>query len=110
MQKIQLNKYNLANLLMQFIDKNGNMVFNNNDSISLDLTDISTNLYESYIVNESDTYHLISFKYYGTTRLWWLIAKINGVQDATEFPEPGEILTVLAPGLIGTILDSIKQK
>lgn len=107
--KIVLGPYNLANIFSQFKDKNGNYVFNINDSISIDLTDTSSTLYYDHIVAAKDTYHTISYRYYGTTRLWWLIAKMNNVTDATKLPEKSTVLKVLNPAYINIVLSSIKE-
>lgn len=107
MNRIKLNRNNLANILIQFTDKNGIMVFNNNDTISIDLTDTGSTLCTDYIVCEKDTYQTISYKFYGTVQLWWLVAKMNNVKDATVLPRLGTIIKVLNPEFLGNILNNI---
>lgn len=107
MKKIRLNRNNLANILIQFTDKNGMLVFNNNDTISIDLTDTGSTLCVDYIVCEKDTYQTISYKFYGTTQLWWLIAKMNNVSDATELPKLGTVIRVISDEFLGYILNNM---
>lgn len=109
MNTVKLNRYNLANILIQFIDKSGNLVFNNNDSITIDLTDNGSNLYYNHVVSLADTYQTISHRYYGTTRLWWLIAKMNGVMDATILPKPGTVIKVLNENFLELIVSNISK-
>lgn len=104
---IALNQYNMAKIFTQFKDKNGNYVFNINDTVTIDLTDTSTNLYRTYIITSKDTYQTISYKMYGTTRLWWVLAKLNNVTDATILPTPGDTIIVLNPSMINLISSNL---
>lgn len=101
------SKYDMANILLEFTDSNGNTVYNNNDSITLNLLDTNTSSYINHVVAETDTYQTISYRYYGTTRLWWLVAKFNDVQDATDRPKRGTVLKILTPNLVTTVLSNI---
>lgn len=105
--RIRLNRNNLANILIQFTDKNGNLVFNNNDTISIDLADTGSTLFQNYIVCEKDTYQTISYYFYGTVQLWWLIAKMNNVTDATSLPKLGTTIRILSPEFLNTVLNSV---
>lgn len=104
---IRLNRNNLANILIQFTDKNGNLVFNNNDTLSIDLSDTGTSLYTNYVVCEKDTYQTIAYKFYGTVRLWWLVAKMNNINDATKLPTLGTVIRVLNPEFLNTVLNGM---
>lgn len=105
--KVSLDTYNFAKIFTQFKDKNGNYVFNLNDTISVILGDANSDLYISHLVSAKDTYQTISYKYYGTTRLWWLIAKLNNIEDATVLPAHTTIVKVLNPSLLNTVLSSL---
>lgn len=105
--KIRLNRNNLANILIQFVDKNGHLVFNNNDTIILDLSDNGSTLFQIYTVCAKDTYQTISYKFYGTVQLWWLIAKMNGITDATILPKVGTNIKILSSEFLNTVLNSV---
>ena len=100
--------YDMANLFLKFRDKNANMVYNVNDTISIEFTDTASSLYEVYVVKDFDTYQTISYKLYGTTRLWWTIAKVNGVKDATRLPRKGTVIKVISRGFISQVIRAIK--
>jgi hypothetical protein len=108
-KKVELNKYNMANLMKQFRDKNGYIVFNNNDSIGISITDADSNLFTIHKVSYTESYQVISYMYYGTTRLWWLIAKLNDVTDATILPMHGSTLKILNPSLVESVLSQLKN-
>lgn len=102
--------YDLANLFLKFRDKNGNIVYNLNDTIEIEFADASSSLYDVYVVKESDTYQTISYKLYGTTRLWWAIAKINDVYDATKLPSKGDVIKTISKSFIGQVIRAIKSQ
>lgn len=102
--------YDLANLFLKFRDKNGNIVYNLNDTIEIEFADTSSSLYDVYVVKESDTYQTISYKLYGTTRLWWAIAKLNKVYDATKLPSKGDVIKTISKSFIGQVIRAIKSQ
>lgn len=98
-----IGKYDMANLFIQFLDKNDNQVYNINDSVALNFLDPSDSLVSIYAVGDKDTFQTIAYKFYGTTRLWWLVARLNNVKDAFERPKSGTYLKILNPSLISII-------
>lgn len=104
-----IDKYNLANLFLQFKDKNGKTVFNVNDTLTFDFSDTASSIFINHVVGEKDTYQTISYRYYGTTRLWWIIAKINNVEDATIRPEAATIIKVLNPQHINFVSANLQN-
>lgn len=103
------SKYDMAGIFIKFIDKNGVSVYNINDTFNIALTDTGSNLYTNYVVLEGDSYQTISYRVYGTTRLWWLIAKMNNVTDATELPVPGEIIRILNKNFVSDVCGLLKN-
>lgn len=65
--------------------------------------------YDEYIIEESDNWPIISFKFYNTVTLWWLIAKYNQVIDPFEELVIGEKILVIKPELISSILLQLKN-
>lgn len=72
--------------------------------------------YESYFFgdrpfHEEDAYHtvgagevgrldLISFQYYQTTHLWWMIAEASGISDPIQDVVAGMVLRIPAPNQV----------
>lgn len=78
----------------------------------LDLDESSTDnnaLFESYRVNSGDTWTIISFKFYQTIELWWLVCKINNVIDPTTDPIVSKKIKVLKSSVVNEILTSIRE-
>lgn len=83
------------------------------------------NLFKSYIVDnevlekedffhfyqaeENDWWENISYKYYGTVNLWWLIAMVNNVNNPFEDMEPGKNIKVLKKSYLYIILRDIRN-
>ena len=51
-------------------------------------------MYIEYQENQNNRLDLISFKYYGTVKLWWAIAVANDIQNPFEKIEKGTILRI----------------
>jgi len=76
----KLDKYDLANLFnvvnkgeLSYFNLCKNIYFDNIDSMSSDT------VYD-YIIIEDDSWTNISYKFYGTYKLWWLICKFNHIK------------------------------
>ena len=85
-------------------------IYNINRTASiLGLDNIAEGNYFEYVVETNDTWPLISFKNYGTTRLWWLVLKMNEIVDPTQDPEIGSSLKLLNENLVNSLLDAIRD-
>lgn len=67
----------LENFFDIYLDKNGNYVYNLNQGLYFKF---DKSLLPVYVCDHDAHWPLVSYKLYGTTRLAWLLAKIN---DAT---------------------------
>lgn len=94
------------NIFNIYQDKKGNYFYNLNSSLYLDIAD-DTLL--SYICDYDMQWPLLSYKIYGTTRLAWLLMKINNVKpkDVFKLVKAGDTIKYLSKdqmnGLITTL-------
>lgn len=109
LKNFSLAKTNMANIFSIVKDKNNNYVFNINDTLNIQPTDTSTNYYIIHYVHNKESYQSISFYYYGTTRLWWIITKFNNIQNVIDLPKPGTALKILKPEMKDFILNSMQN-
>ena len=111
--KNYINKFDLANLFNIYDDNklgSNYKAYNLNRSIFIKgLEDIPAVDLLTYKVRDFDTLNSISFKTYGTIELWWLIAKINNIYDATITLKPGWTLYLLSNGIGNQILNAIRE-
>jgi len=67
------------------------------------------NIYEEYIVEESDRWDIISDKFYDTTSLYWLLATFNNIKDPFSELIVGESLQIIKPSFIPSILIELQK-
>lgn len=78
---------------------------------TIDFPDVlSNNLYTIYEVGREEHYTVISYKHYGTTRLWWIITGANNIMDPSYPPPVGTRLKIIKPTYINDILSEIKNQ
>ena len=83
------------------------------------LYDLNSTLYisgnteeiENFVLKTDAHWPLISYLIYGTTRLWWLLCKLNNanINDIFEVKEVGTIIKFLPKGSLQKILDLINK-
>jgi len=54
----------------------------------------NSDLYTNYNVQNNDHWTLISYKFYGSIDLWWLICKFNEIVNPYEIPVPGTMIKI----------------
>ena len=74
-----------------------------------DTTTTNNALFIPYKVIENDNWTIISYKFYQTIELWWLIAKVNNIADPTEDPIVGRTIKVLTADVVNQILSTIRE-
>jgi hypothetical protein len=50
----------------------------------------------------------ISFKFYDTTKLWWLLCKFNDIKNPFSELEAGQIIRVPKQEIVNSILNILK--
>lgn len=104
-----LDNYNFANLF-NVVNKGEKSYFNLCRSIYFDIEDISPDLITIYEVAEGDTWTNISYRNFGTIKLWWLICKFNNIKNPFEEIEAGKIIKIPSKELMETIINVIQTK
>lgn len=104
-----LDNYNFANLF-NVVNKGEKSYFNLCRSIYFDIEDISPDLITVYEVAEGDTWTNISYRNFGTIKLWWLICKFNNIKNPFEEIEAGKIIKIPSKELMETIINVIQTK
>jgi hypothetical protein len=69
---------------------------------------LNDSYYTQYRVRAYRPLTALSYKFYNTTKLWWLIVLVNNINNPVKFIEPGTVLKIINPQYVSTILDSIK--
>jgi hypothetical protein len=104
-----LDKYNFANLF-NVVNKGEKSYFNLYKNVTFDISDLDPELFENYQVMENDSWTNISYKFYGTIKLWWLICKFNNIKNPFTELTPGKILKIPVNELMENVLDVIQVR
>ena len=105
----KLSIYRYENFLNIYKELDGTKFYNILRSINIfGANDSSAE--DQYIVNQNDTWYFISYKYYNTIDLWWLVCEYNRIQDATKMPEPGTIIKLLRPEYVWAVMNELNRQ
>jgi len=104
-----MNKHDLAELFQPIFNDEAS-VYLLTKTLYLKTEDLDPNLYDVYEWELDDTWFLISYKIYGTINLWWLICKMNDIQEPIKEIETGTRIKILKENYLEIILESIKKQ
>lgn len=104
---IQLSRYNLANIF-SIVNLNQNSYFNLSKTLTIKNTQDTNSIYYTiYQVSDADTWTGISYKFYNTIQLWWVICKFNNIKQPFQQLVPGLILKIPTEFIVNQILATI---
>lgn len=104
-----LSVYRYENFFNIYEDSDKNKFYNLLRGINIFPAN-NTSLEDNYSVELNDTWLLISYKYYGTIYLWWLVCEYNRVSNPTQFPEPGTQIKLLKKSFVWSIISSLNSQ
>lgn len=104
---VGISDKSLANLFNIEL-RNGKYEFNSNKTVIINGSqDAIQELYFIHRFSMGDSWASISFKYYDTTDLWWIICKFNNVVNPNIIPAIGTIIMIPKKDLVDFILREI---
>jgi len=65
---------------------------------------------DTYTIKPQDTWYGISYNYYNTAELWWLVCTYNQIMDASRMPETGSSIKLLKSSYVGYILQELNKQ
>lgn len=107
LQKI-LKITDFENFFDVYVDKHGNWSYNLNENLYFKF---DRNKLKKYTCKHTMFWPLISYQLYGSTRLAWLLMKINDVDDEKMFEPkyPGDIVYYISNEVVQGIVDNIND-
>ena len=98
----------LDNFFTVHIDNRGNYMYNLNEGVYIDVPDSMTNV---FICDQKMHWPLISYKLYGTTRLAWLLMKINkvGADQMFDAKYPTDEIKYIDKDMIQSVIKTIND-
>jgi hypothetical protein len=101
--------YRYENFLNVYLDNNGFYFYNLLRSINLFPAN-NSDLETPYDVSYGDTWGLISYKFYNTMDLWWLVCAYNGIQNPVKMPTGGTQIKILKTNFVGVVLSELNKQ
>ena len=102
-----LNKNSYANLF-DVVNRGERSYFNLCRGIRFNHVDkMDKSKYRDYVVVETDSWTTISYKFFETVELWWLICKFNNVKDPFKELIPGTVIKIPSDEIKDVILNVI---
>ena len=103
-----LSKNSYANIF-NVVNRGKNSYYNLCKGIRFDnISKIDESKYNTYVIQENDAWTTISFKFYQTVELWWLICKFNNIKNPFTELEPGKPILIPKDEIKDAVLSIIK--
>jgi hypothetical protein len=104
-----LSIYRYENFFNIYEDEDKNKFYNLLRSINIFPAEDSS-IEDEYVITPNDTWILISYKYYGTIYLWWLVCEYNRITNPVIVPETGTILKLLKKDLVWNVISNLNKQ
>lgn len=105
----KLDNYDFSNLF-NVVNKGEKSYFNLCKGIYFDnVNEMTSEDVVDYIILDDDSWTSISYKFYNTYKLWWLICKFNGITNPFYEIIPGKVIKVPSKQLVDVIIETIKK-
>ena len=104
--KTKIKSSSIENFMDVLVDKNQMEYINLMSTINIP-RDINPVFYATYIPSDKETFQTISYKFYNTITLWWLICIVNRIMNATEGAVAGVPLKIIKKEYVNSILTNI---
>jgi hypothetical protein len=105
----KISTFRFENFFNVYNDSNGYNFYNILKSINIISFD-DKDIEDEYIVKNNDTWYYISYKYYNTMDLWWLVCEYNQIKNPTKIPEVGTKLKLLKSQYVYPVILELKNQ
>lgn len=105
----QLSPYRYENFFNIYEEKNGERFYNLIKSINIFQSE-NDEVEEKYTVLPQDNWISLSYKFYNTIDLWWLLCTYNQINNPLKMPEPGTTIKILNKVYIGYVLEELSKQ
>jgi hypothetical protein len=106
----ELANENFANFFNIYLRSDDILTYSINKGLYFENVDnLSPSTFSLYTIQEKDSWSTISFQFYDTIELWWLICKVNQITDpVADSPVPGTEIKLLNKDIVGTVLQQLR--
>lgn len=104
-----LSLYRYENFFNIYNDKDNTRFYNLLRAVNL-YPAIDTAVEDTYNIAEGDTWIYISYKYYNTMYLWWLVCAYNQIQNPIDIPIAGTTIRLLKSQFVWPIISELTKQ
>lgn len=101
-----LKMENMENIFQVYTDENDRYFYNLLQTIRIP-TDLPKGYYTFYNIKYGDTWPTVSYKFYQTPNLWWVIVAANNILNPVTQPEPGTTIKIIKTEIVRSMLIEI---
>jgi len=102
-----LDMYDYANIFNTYVDDDNFEYFNLLNGLYIE-NDIDASLYTTDYVHNLTSWYELSKKYYGTTKLWWIILVANNIRNPIDV-KAGTSVKILKSSVVSEIISQINN-
>jgi hypothetical protein len=100
--------YDYSNIFDSYTDEEGYSFYDLNNNLIIE-GDVDPVLYDVIFYNEGTSFYELSYKFYGTVQLWWIILLANNIVNPFEDVKNGDKLKILKKEVVSQILSNINS-
>ena len=104
-----LSNYRYENFFNVYIDDDNFKFYNILKGINIFPSE-NSEAEDIYHTLPIDNWPYISYKYYNTTELWWLVCEYNQIKNPMEQPIPGTKLKLLKPKYVSYVISELSKQ
>lgn len=104
-----LSSYNMENIFRVYTNSDGKYFYNILRKINFGDSVDNRYFFTYYVESDYLAWTNISFKFYKTIQLWWLICIFNKIKNPTSFPKSGTELKIPTREAVQLILSDIQK-
>lgn len=103
----KVESIDMANMFNVY-NRSGVNTFNINKTMTFPkLEDIPVSYYTEHQILAGDQWSFIAHDGLGDWKLWWIIAKFNGIVDPTQMPPVGSVIKIPTEELVKYVLNDM---
>jgi hypothetical protein len=102
----QLNSNHKENMFSVKRDDDGTIYYDLTDDIHIDPVNLEPTDYIVHEITENENFYSISYDYYNTTNLWWVVPILNNIENPFKL-KVGEKIKLPNGSLLDNILNAV---
>jgi hypothetical protein len=110
-----IDQNSFINMFPEIVDDDGFKILDiwNSFRVRVLPPEFDSDAFEEYTPKTTDTLHMLSYKKYGTPKLWWVILLVNDAEDPFDFiknaVDNSSTIKILKNTHISTILFTVSR-